>query len=70
MTEMVKPLAAQLRAARGNRTQAACAEACGVSANYYGIVERGEKLPSRAVLQRMANLTGATFYVAPESEEK
>lgn len=49
-----------IRLARG-LTQAALAEQVGLSTNYYGAIERGEKIPQMDTMVRICNTLGASM---------
>lgn len=60
--ELAKRLGAAVRAARAARqwSQATLAERLRVSVDYVGMIERGERLPSFAVVIQIARLLGTT----------
>jgi transcriptional regulator with XRE-family HTH domain len=62
-TALAKALGHQAREARGERgwTQADAAARIGVSAEFYGRIERGEGLPSVATLARIAHVLGTSI---------
>ena len=58
MLEIQRLLANNVRAARKalGYSQMKLAELCGVSANYIGVIEIGERFPSARVLQKMCTV--------------
>jgi transcriptional regulator with XRE-family HTH domain len=71
--ELAKRLGAAVRAARAARqwSQATLAERLRVSVDYVGMIERGERLPSFAVVIQIARLFGTTaadLFAGPSEE--